>query len=89
MGSGSSCLPSASASRNVLPQGALPAQGDNAFHQLRMARLNRYLTTVSRKPEAFVQAVERRRQEQEGLVDSVSLRGLPGLLTDEPAREEG
>ena len=85
MGSGGSSV--ASASRKVLPEAVLPAQYDNAFHQLRMAQLNLYLNTVSRRPEAFVEAVERSRQEQEGLLDRVSNRGgLPGLLA---ADEQG
>ena len=77
-----------SASAKVLPQGVLRAPCDDAFHQLRMARLDLYLHTVSRNPEAFVKAVERRRQEQEGLVDGLLPRGLPGLLAAaEPMRE--
>ena len=83
MGCGGSCAPASSA--QVLPQGVLPAQPDRAFHQLRMAQLNLYLDTVSRKPEAFVKAVERRRQDQGPInadgVNALSIRGL--LAADE------
>ncbi|CAE7214334.1 Zdhhc20 [Symbiodinium necroappetens] len=65
--------------------GVLPAEPDRAFHQLRMAQLNLYLDAVSRKPEAFVKAVERRRQDQGPLnadgVNALSIRGL--LAADE------
>ena len=80
-----------SASAKVLPQGVLRAPCDDAFHQLRMARLDLYLHTVSRNPEAFVKKVERRRQEHERLVDGVdaaSLRGLQLLAADEPRERE-
>ena len=67
------------------PQGVLPAEPDRAFHQLRMAQLNLYLDAVSRKPEAFVKAVERRRRDQGPLnadgVKALSIRGL--LAADE------
>ena len=77
-----------SAPAKVLPQGVLPAPYDDAFHQLRLAQLNLYLNTVSRNPEAFIKLVERRRQEEEGLVDGLLPRGLPGLLAaDEPMTE--
>ena len=82
MGCGASCAP---ASGKVLPQGVLPAEPDRAFHQLRMAQLNLYLDAVSRKPEAFVKAVERRRRDQGPLnadgVKALSIRGL--LAADE------
>ena len=87
MGCGASCM--SSASTTVLQQRMLAADCDNVFHQLRTARLNLYLNTVSRNPEAFIAAVERRRQEHDlfDSVDGVSL-PMPLLAADGPRERE-